>query len=240
MNIPIKYFCLLLFLLLPVMFLNGCGLKKQSTCKPVLFPYHEYNYKAKPQKLSGLYTKKIEDVVNFHGVKIPVQSGWRYEIIFEGTGLKIFKNKDHAFLLNFYKDSPTSSNEYKDFNMVGCQNFSPEIDKEKSSKEFYTDLFFFTKDDLSENSSFWQYYILWLKTEYLREAVEIEHYTGKNLEAFRRNFDQEIEPSKFDRTIEMAIFPEKIAPHFLTLISKIKDDKLFDNFLEMLEAANSP
>ncbi|MCP4745827.1 MAG: hypothetical protein GY874_06745 [Desulfobacteraceae bacterium] len=240
MNVRIKYFCLSLFLLLPILFLNGCGLKKQYECKPVLFPYSGYNYKAKSHKMSGVYTRKIHEIVNFHGVKIPIPSEWRYKEDLNGAVLKIFKNKKYFFFLSFDENSPTPSNEYENFKMIGCKNFSPEIDKEKSDKELFTDLFFFTEADLSKNPSFWQYYILWFKTEFFREAVEINHYTGKNLEAFQRSFDPKRDSSKFNRAIEMTIFPKKITPHSLTLISEINDDELFDDFLEMLEAANSP
>ncbi|MCP4746612.1 MAG: hypothetical protein GY874_10815 [Desulfobacteraceae bacterium] len=235
----IFFFWLFLFLLLSVTILNGCGLKNQCACKPVLFPYSGYDYKAKSQKLSGLYSQKIHNVVDLHGVKVPIPNGWRFKKDNHAPALKIFKNKKHFFLLSFYEDSPTPSGKDKNFKMIGCKNFVPEIDKEKSTKELYTDLFFFTEADLSESSSFWQYYILWFKTEFFRNAVRLDHYTGKSIEAFRRSFDEKIKPTKYKVTVEMAIFPNKITPHYLTLISEIKDDAFFDDFLEMLDATNS-
>ncbi|MCP4746938.1 MAG: hypothetical protein GY874_12500 [Desulfobacteraceae bacterium] len=234
----IKYFCLSFFLFFPVMILNGCGIKKQGTCKPVLFPANEYTYKAKSQKVSGSYTLKAEETVDFHGVNIPIPKGWRYKKDFNESVLKIFKNKPF-FLLIFNEGITAPSNEYKDFRMIGCKNFNPKIDKEKSSKEFYTDLFLFTEADLSKNPSFWQYYVLWFKTKIFREATELDHYIGKTFEAFQYIIDPEIKASKQKRTITITIFPQKITPHFLTLTSEIKDDALFDEFLKMLDAANS-
>ena len=231
--------CYLYLFLVAAMALGGCGIRKQSVCRPVLFPYVEYGYKAESRKLSETHTTySTEAVVDFQGIKIPIPSEWEFEKV-SNRSLKIFKDKQNFFSLSFFENNPLQSHDSKMLKMIGCKDFSGRIENVKNSKDFYTDLFFFTDNDLNAHDSFWQYYILWAKTNNLRNSSQLTHYTGKNLVAFKIDFDSGIDCRHPDIKIRITIFPKKIEPHYLSILSSgIKDDAFFVRFLESLDAIN--
>jgi hypothetical protein len=123
--------------------------------------------------------------------------------------------------------------------MVGCKNFIEKTQNNiKTKKEFYTDLYLFTDDQIGSDPTFWQYYILWSKTEFLRDTDELIYYTGNNLEAFQRNSKLGPDCTKGGVVMQSEIFPKKLAPDYLSIASGFKDDAFFVEFLEMLNAMN--
>ncbi len=232
---------LFFFLFLSAAVLSGCSIKPHNGCKPVLMPYVEYGYKAESQKLSGSYIQKNKEIIDFHGVKLVVPQGWSYETVFAGRTIKFSKDKDRFFILNFKNNKLFRNDDIQTFKMIGCKNFSvknKDQGKTRIRKEFYTDLYLFTGDQLDSNPTFWQYYILWTKTEFLRDAVKLIHYTGENLEAFQRNIDPRTACAKADVVMQSEIFPKKIAPDYLAIAAGFRDDAFFVEFLEMLNAMN--
>jgi hypothetical protein len=226
----------LFFILLAV--LSGCSANQYNSCKPVLMPYVEYDYKAVSQKLSGGYVKKNAEAIDFHGLKLAVPQGWSYEMVFSGRTIKISKNKNRFFILSI-KNNVDIWCDIETFNLIGCKNFIEKNQKIiKTKKDFYTDLYLFTDDQLDSDPTFWQYYILWSKTEFLRDTDELIHYTGENLEAFQRNSKLGPDCTKGGVVMQSEIFPNKIAPDYLSFAAGFKDDAFFVEFLEMLNIMN--
>jgi hypothetical protein len=226
----------LFFLFLSLAALTGCSTNQYKSCKPVLMPYVEYDYKAEPQKLSGDYVQKTDKIINFHGLKVVVPQGWSYEKVSAEKAIKFFNNKSR-FLLIFEKNIDIRcDNEIS--HMIGCNNFVVKNQGEtKTQKEFYTDLYLFTDDKLDRDPVFWQYHILWCKTKFLRDTDELFHFTGESLEAFQRNY--KLGCDRGSLVMQSEIFPKKIAPDYLSIASRFKDDAFFVEFLEMLNAMNS-
>lgn len=236
MTMPYKK--LIFFLFLSLAALSGCSTNQYNGCKPVLMPYVEYEYKAKPQKLSGDYVQKTEEIIDFHGLKIAVPRGWSYETVLDGRTIKFFKDKGHVFILNFEKNIDISCDAEISY-MIGCKNFIVKNqEKTKTQKEFYTDLYLFTDDQLDSDPMFWQYHILWCKTEFLRDTDDLFHYTGENLEAFQRNSKLGPACTKAGLVMQSEIFPKKIAPDYIVIASDFKNDAFFVKFFEMLNAMN--
>jgi hypothetical protein len=233
---PRKKLFFFLFLLLAV--LNGCSVSQYNGCKPVLLPYVEHNYKAEPQKLSRSYVQRHTELIDFQGIKVAVPQGWSYEEVFSGRTIKISKDKNRFFILNFVKNVDIWC-DIETFYMIGCKKFSEKKQKTiKTEKEFYTDLYLFTDDQLDNDPTFWQYYILWCKTEFLRDTDELIHYRGENLEAFQRNSKLGPACTKGGVVMHSEVFPKKIAPDYLSIASGFKDDAFFVEFLEMLNVMN--
>lgn len=226
----------LLFILIVV--LSGCGTSQYNGCKPVLMPYVEYDYKAVHQQIFGEYVRKNKEVIDFQGLKLAVPQGWKHEMVLAGKAIKISNEKNHFFILSFKKNIDIWCH-IEDFYMVGCKNFVlKDQEKIKTKKEFYTDLYLLTDDKLDNDPTFWQYYILWCKTKFLRETDELIHYTGENLEAFQRNSKLGAACTKGGVVMHSEIFPKKIAPNYLSIASGFKDDAFFVEFLKMLNAMN--
>lgn len=226
------------FIFLSLAALSACSNNQYCGCTPVLMPYVEYGYKADSLKLSGDYVQKTEEIINFHGLKVAVPQGCSYEMVLAGRTIKISKNKNRFFILSFKKNIDILC-DIEDFYMVGCKNFAlNNQEKIKTKKEFYTDLYLLTDDQLDGDPTFWQYYILWCKTEFLRDTDELIHYTGENLEAFQRNSKLGPACTKGGVVMHSEIFPKKIAPDYLSIASGFKDDAFFVAFLEMLNAMN--
>jgi hypothetical protein len=224
------------FLLLAV--LSGCSANQYNSCEPVLMPYVEYDYKAVAQKLSGEYVQKNEEVIDFHGLKLAVPRGWNFEMVLAGRTIKIFKDKNSSFILSFVKNTDIWC-DIEDFYMFGCKDFSEKkIKTVKKEKEFYTDLYLFTDDQLDGDPTFWQYYILWCKTKFLRDTDDLFHFTGENLEAFQRNSKLGPACTEAGLVMQSEIFPKIIAPDYIVIASDFKDDAFFVKFLEMLNAMN--
>jgi hypothetical protein len=227
---------LLFFLLLSLVTLSGCSTNQHNSCIPALMPYVEYEYKAEPKKLSNDYVVPVtQEIIDFHGLKLVAPHGWKYEKVVAEKAIKFFNSKNR-FLLIFEKNIDIRYDTEKS-NIVGCKNFVvKDEEKTKTKKEFYTDLYLFTDDKLDSDPTFWQYHILWCKTKFLRDTDELFHYTGKNLEAFQRNYKPGC--TRGSLVMQSEIFPKKIAPDYLTIASRFKDNALLIKFLEMLNTMN--
>jgi hypothetical protein len=209
-----------------------------SECKPVLFPYVEYGYKAELQKLAGSKIISDGEIIDFHGMRFRLMKGWSYEKVFSGRTIKFYKDKSRFFILSFSNNKDIHLDN-ETFKMVGCKNFSiMDSTRTKTKKEFYTDLYLFTDEQLSGNPTFWQYYILWAKTEFLHNAIKLTHYRGKNLEAFQRISDPKTACTDADIIMRSVIFPNKIAPAYLKVTAVFRDDAFFQRFFNMLDAMN--
>lgn len=216
--------------------LNACAVNTYRGCKPVLMPYVEYGYKAKPWKLSNAYVQKKEKTIDFHGVKIVSPHGFKHEIVFDGSAINFYNNKKSRLLLSFENNKIIQDN-FETFNLIGCNNFNTKPIR-KNSIEFYSDLYSFTDDQLNSEPDFWQYYVLWAKTKFLRDAVKLTHYTGNNIEAFQRNFNDRYSETNNDISIKAEVFPKKMAPDYLVIVTNIKEDEFIIEFIEMMNAMN--
>lgn len=226
---------LFFFLLLSLATLCACSTNQHNGCKPALMPYVEYEYKAEPQKLSSDYVLKSQKVIDFHGLKLAMPQGWNYEKVDAKKAIKFFNDKNR-FLLIYEKNIDIRCDTEKSY-IIGCKNFAEKgAEKTKTQKEFYTDLYLFTDAELDSDPTFWQYHILWCKTKFLRDTDELFFYTGKNLEAFQRNYKPGC--TKGSLVMQSEIFPQKIAPDYLSIASRFKDDVFFVRFLEMLNTMN--
>ena len=230
---PDKKLIFFLFFLLAVLY--GCSTNRYEDCKPVLMPYGEYSYKAESQKLVGDYVQKAEKIIDFHGIAVAVPQGWSYEKVSAGKAIKFFNYKNR-FLLIFEKNVNIQLDSELT-HMIGCKNFLVKNqEKTKTQKEFYADLYLFTDDKLDSDPMFWQYHILWCKTEFFQNTDELYHYTGDNLEAFQRNYRQDCKRGSL--SMQSEIFPLRIAPDYLVIASRFKNDSFFVEFIEMLNAMN--
>lgn len=219
-----------------VTMLFGCVNQSKIQCKPMLFPYIEYELKAKQIKLGAYFNNKdTNQSAELFNLRMRVPAGWVFEKMFEKT--YVFKSESgRKFLFSLETDTPYSNN-IEGINLLGCENFI-DIQKDlvKTEKEFYTDLFLFTGEQLNKKPISWQYSVLWSKSNILRDAVALFHYKGDHLEAFQRNFDQE--RTRGDLRNEIVIFPNKIAPDYITIASLFDDDHFFATFVDMLNALN--
>lgn len=230
-----KFLC---FLFLSLVTLSGCRTNQNSDCKPVLFPYVEYEYKAEPQKISGGYISETEEIIDFHGLKLPVPQGWHYKKVFSGRTIKFFKDKHRSFIVSF-KDNNDIWCDIESFSMMGCKkNSLKSQETARTKKEFYTELYLFTDDQLDRDPTFWQYYILWAKTKFLHDVDKLIHYTGENLEAFQRNSKFGPACTKGGVVMQSEIFPQEIAPDYLSIAAGFIDDAFFAIFLSKVDTLN--
>lgn len=226
-----------LFLLL-IMLSVGCSAKKDNDCHPLLFPHVEYGYRAELQNLPGLYNHGDQEIIEFHGIRLAVPDGWRHEIALSGHSVKFLKERQNSFLVSFQKNVNFESNNTENFRFIGCDNFKPDkTSTTKNSRDYYTDLFSFTDEDIGRDSGFWEYSILWSKIEMFHDSARIIHYAGSNLEAFQNN----IKPRFCEcNTVHsrITIFPETIAPDFLTLVANDVEDRFLVFFIDMIDRLN--
>lgn len=230
-------YLVLFFFLSAIALSTGCSDYREGNCHPLLFPYIEYGYKAETQKLPGIYTQKGEEIIEFHGLKLAVPVGWRYEIVLSGHSVKFYRECNDFFLLSFEKNSTYHQEDIKNFRLIGCDHFNE--DKKpltKTSMDYYTDLFSVTDNDIDSDSGFWLYYILWSKTELFHDSAKLIHYKGNNLEAFQNNIKPKICEDKTVHT-HIAVFPQNTAPDYFT-IGVMEDDNFFVFFLDMIDTLN--
>lgn len=237
-----RYF--LLFIICTATIIIGCNNSPPQKCKPILFPYIEYTYKAQPRKLAGEYLHSTQlETIDFFNLNLDIPKGWSYERVFAGKTIKLSKGEKRFFLINFHK-AKTRIDDASNFKFIGCDAFaSKETITTRTDKDFWTDLYLFTSDQLQGEPSFWQYSILWSKTEFLRDATKLIHYKGKDLEAFQRN----IKPKSCacgSTRVHIEIFPKKLEPDHLTIIADIDNadadanDIFFADFLYMIDKLN--
>ena len=228
-----------LFLFGVFVILNGCSTVNQGKCKPVLFPYGEYHYKAVPREI-GPYVYTNGKSLEFHGLKIVPPDGWQDEKVLSGSDVKAirFCKEGNRFLLIFSKNKVIPADDYTNFKMIGCDDFNTQPDQNKSRQDFYTDLYLFTDADITDPPTFWQYYVLWAKTTFLRDTEKLFHFKGKNVQAFQRNLVGKAH-NEGDVAIKIEIFPKKTAPDYFEIVTDMKGDAFFLDFLGMLDAMNS-
>lgn len=217
----------------------GCVSQYSTRCKPVLFPYTEYGYRAETVNLSGIYTTdNIKRTVAFSGIKLNIPKEWCFKQSNNWT-LKFSGNDGRSFLL-FYKKEAPFKDDTINFHFVGCDGFikpqGPPM--MRSYKNFIKDLYLFTDEDLKDEPIFWEYFILWSKTEILRDAAKLIYYKGKNMEAFQMNTNPGKLCAHSDIACRIKIFPNKIAPNSLTIASGFADDVFFTEFLNMIDTLN--
>ena len=235
MRLNIFVFCIVL----AVFVLTGCTTQISCFCKPVLFPYPEYRYRAERYVLDEDYSMRGgQEVIDFYGLQIPIPDGWRYEKVF-GKTIKISKNKKHFFWLSMkqLKQHPV----YPGYvNSIGCDwSGFQSNETSKSDKEYFEDLYLFTDSQLTDTPDAWpwQFMILHSKSEYFYDARRIIHYKGSNLNAFQKNSDPYIQPDRHIPTV-MEIFPDKIASGFFEMGSSFEDDVFFAEFVNALNVFN--
>ena len=228
-----NHFCIVFILLFS---LWGCGHTSNINCKPALFPYPQYKLKAESIRLDKIETQKIEgQKIEISDLQIIVPKGWHYEEAFKDT-FKFTSDDGRLFILFPEKDKPISDST-ENYKFIGCNNFNANTPvTTRPQKDYFTDLYFFTDDQLSDDHSYWEYFVLWSKTGTLRHAIDLYYFNGDNLEAFQKN----INPAymKGSMLSEITIFPKTIAPNHLTIASRFTDDPFFKAFLEMLDTLN--
>jgi hypothetical protein len=226
------------FLIVLAIMYNGCVSRK---CKPVLFPYVEYDYHAAPRKLVGLYTPtKDSEIIDFYHLKIEKPQGWLHEIPFEKT-LHLFPpGKARSVIISYNLSRTIKPNDYKGMNLIGCDNFEVSDHEEiKTSKDLITDLYLFTEEqfnNLKIKPTFWHYSILWTKTTALHNMLKMFHYQGHNIEAFRLDFNRERSDTNIYSTI--TIFHQKTEPDYFTISTTFEDDDFIDFFVDMIDMLN--
>jgi hypothetical protein len=224
---------ILFFVLMTVFF--GCNLN--SKCKPVLFPYSEYGYEAVAKGLAGSYVRQDQDkFIAFFNLNLKLLDNIHYEKVFTGKTLKITLDENRFFLLNAEKGKIRDYS-IEGFNFIGCEHLTKIEMAPKTDKEYWSDVFLFTADEVKSNPSFWEYYILWSKTEFLRDTTKLIHFKGERLEAFQRNIKPKVCGDGSEGTF-IVIFPERIAPDYLKIAACFVDDEFFESFLDMLDLLN--
>ncbi len=237
----VKVKLILLFLLVLSSVQYGCTV--QTVCKPTLFPYSEYHYKAEPITLAGSHAIPGKGLsIDVFDLELKVPDGYTHEKVFPQT-YKFTLGKKRLFILSMndgarFGGGPGSINDIENFNFIGCNNIKiKDHEKTKTHKDFNTDLYNFTVDDLTPEPDFWQYFILWTKTEHLRDSERLVHFTANNLDAFQKSIDPRMRTEKSILT-QIRIFPNKIAPNYISIAADFIDDAFFVEFLNMLNALN--
>lgn len=221
----------------------GCATHKRLPCKPVLFPYPEYRYRAEPQLLDEAYALPLgQEIITFHGLKIPIPKEWHYEKVFHGKTVKIFKDKERFFFISMVRltQYPSYFPYFPYVDSLDCDWGGAQSNAvRKTQKDYYTDLYLFTDTQLSDAPDAWpwQYSILSSKAVYFHDAKRLVHYKGMNLEAFQKNRDPYIKPDRDVKTT-MEIFPKKIKSVYFEMGSDFQDDLFFVNFISMVNMLN--
>lgn len=234
-----KFLLNIVLLIISSLVACGCVSQSNSRCKPVLFPYSEYGYRAEPANLSGTYTHdNTKQTVAFSGIKLDLPKEWRFKQ--SSNWVLKFSMKDGRSFVLFYKKETPFTDDIANFHLVGCDSFikpknPPPI---KSPRDFIKDLYLFTDEDLKGEPTFWKYFILWSKTEILHDADKLVYYKGKNIEAFQMNTNPRKLCAHSDIACRIRIFPHIIAPNSLTIASGFTDDAFFADFLDMIDTLN--
>lgn len=216
--------------------LGGCA-SVDSNCQLAVFPYVEYSYKAEPRPLTASYSRgDYPEVAEFCALKIPVPRGWRYENPFDKTMHLFTNDKSRSVIVSCERLKTIRAQDLADIKLVGCD--CPKFvgpQGEKSSKDFYNDIYLLTADQMESivEPTFWHFYIFWSKTSMLRDAIEMVHYQGNNLEAFRHDADT-------TRNVKTTItlFHKNAGPNYCTIAGTFHDNAFFDRFVGMIDALN--
>lgn len=215
---------------------GGCA-SVESKCQLALFPYAEYSYKAESRPLASANSRgDLLESVEFCALKIPVMPGWQYEKPFDKTLHLFTQDKSHSVIASCERSTTINPQDLANIKLVGCDcSKSVDLPDEKSSKDFYNDIYLFTADQMDsiKDPTLWHYYILWSKTSMLRDATEMIHYQGNNLDAFRHDADT----TKNVKTM-IALFPKKAGSNYCTIAGTFHDSAFFDRFVDMIEQLN--
>lgn len=235
MNIKLSPFVFVLAMIVII----GCGRGSTGPCKPMLFPYSEYGYHAEPEELAGKY--KGDDTsqkVEIFGITMELPHGWRFKAHDE-WGIKFFMD-DGRTIAMFFNKGRSFTDDAKNFNFVGCDSLFTHKSHTttRTHKEYITSIYLFTDEDLQGEPTFWQYFVLWSKTDILRDAVKLVHFKGKHLEAFQKNHDPRTLCAHSDIACQIEIFPDKISPDSLTIVAGFTDDAFFADLLDMIDTLN--
>lgn len=209
-------------------------------CKPVLPIHDRYGSKADYKELPGTYVSKADNRrVEYFGLQFDEPAGWRYEKVHQAVmrvermdycqGFLIIHNQGDALVKNMQEPE-----------LIGCKDFAEKgLERFKTDKDYYRDLFLFTTDQLNEKPVFWQYWILWKQSRELKDISALYHYTGRSLEAFQKNTDALTRLSEEKGTrYDVVVFPAKIAPDYLMIIGDDLGDGFIADFLDMLNTLN--
>jgi hypothetical protein len=215
----------------------GCAGPAQSPCKLLLFPYVEYNYQANTADLTKIKSTPIVDgpTIDLFNLVLRTAQGWEIVDI-DARTMKFTTDFNKYFILHLETKQPYTGNPDK-IKFVGCDASMPgETFAGRTDKEFYTDLYHFTDDQLDGDPTLWQAYILWSKNRMLHYAETLTHYKGRHLEAFL----EKIEPKSVKGNVHtrIAVFPDRIAPDYITLESDIAFEPFFTYFLAMIDMLN--
>lgn len=230
-----RFFVYIILSAIPI--LVGCTHPGEMPCKPVLFPYTEYRYVAESKKLDGIYYRYDgRPTIQLFNLKLSVPNGWTHEKFVEDI-FKFSSSDGRMFLFSFDKGR-SFTNRAEEVQFVGCADVKSKEPMEfKTPKDYYTDLFHLTADQMGDDPTLWQCYILWSKTDAFRDAVKLTHFIGDNLEAFQKNSKQHpveaiLPPS------QIFIFPKNITYDYITVTASFTDDFFFAAFLDMLNSLN--
>ncbi len=214
----------------------GCTHHTKDRCSPALFPYIQYNQKAEFIQLDQISnSNQTGHTAEIFNLRFIPPEGWTYKKVLVNS-YQFFSRDGRSFLLSFEKNK-SIEDDVEGFHIIGCDQFeSDNIETVRSQKDFYTDLYRITSEELSVPLTFWQSYILWSKTKSFGVADAIFHIGGNNLEAFQKNID----PNQMKGSLqcEIVIFPNIISPNYITIASRFTDDSFFQSFMEMLDALN--
>jgi hypothetical protein len=216
--------------------LGGCA-SIHGNCKPALFPYVEYSHKAELRPLNDSYSQGNDtEIVEFCALKIAIPRGWRCEEPFEKT-MRLFTNdKSRSVIVSYELSTTIKTQDLAEIKLIGCDCPKPNVpQEEKTSKDFFTDIYLFTADQMDSiaEPTLWHYYVLWSKTSILRDAIEMVHYQGNNLEAFRHDSDT-------TRNVKTTItlFHKKAEPNYYTIAGTFHDNAFFDRFVGLIDTLN--
>lgn len=213
--------------------LYGCT-STQIICKPVLFPYNEFSYRAESKSFEGMYSRGFKSsAVKFHSLNIEVPNGWQVDTPLDTLHL-FSADKTRSIIITFNRSFQINAEDIEKMGIIDCDSFSSSLEQ-KTSKEFYRDLYLFTIDDLAsvEDATLWQLYILWNKGDALRNSLRLDHYSGDQLEAFRRDTDT-------TRSVKTTIvlFHQNSEPDYYIIAGTFHDNDFFDRFVAMIDAVN--
>lgn len=230
-----KVYCNFLVLIFFAMVVMGCT---STVCKPTLFPYVEYSFKAEPKKLVGSITKSDKDeIIEFQKLKFIKPNKWTHEFPLDNT-LQIFtEGKKRSIIISYNKSRSFDPDGFRDMNLIGCDNFEAKNGLFKSSKDFISDVFLFTEEELKgmkKEPTFWHYFILWSKSTSLHGAERLVHYKGKNVEAFR--MDKKIVDAELHTIVDL--FHKKLEPNYFSISTNFSDDAFIENYIDMVDILN--
>lgn len=229
----------LFYVLFLILFLAGCYSSHKTDFEkyrynPFQFPYPEYHYKAKiinVERIKNTFNEETQKV-EFFGMVTNISKNLSANVEdLRKEGLPIlFKTEDGNSFVMINKTKDTLMGciypEARKTNVDYCSAFG-------STKEFFEKLYLLTPKDLSKP----EYLPIgnsWIvhKKGYLFDNVEkIYIYESKKFKAFRRDF----KPTNRSLKVELDIFPDKIAPDYITIATNIKDDKFILNLLKNLQ-----